>query len=333
MTHRNTAPLTMYLLEKRAALPPAEQSRALAAKGDPTKKKKGMSGAQKALLAGGALALGLGTGQVQKAGKLLKGVVTNPTTKKFDPVGAVKRGWRDMGNAGDSVKAIQNRGELISKGLQEGKIYDYTGGTRTTGLTNWLRQKGILSKGNKFMGTAGERARANIQAGLKKEMPHLFDDAGKLKDLSTLSPEESKKAYEAFQRLAKQQQLGAGTALQRANLGMYLPGEKAVIGTMTGMGMAGELGTTHDPSGRKRSLSERLIRAGAVGTAGVALNPLFANPKAGLIGGMLAFEAGNRMAGAAGGLAGRGATAATGGEFGSPVEEIKSHTPFMGGGH
>jgi len=47
---------------------------------------------------------------------------------------------------------------------------------------------------------------------------------------------------------------------------------------------------------------------------------------------MLAFEAGNRMAGAAGGLAGRASTAVTGGEFGSPVQEIKSHTPFMGGG-
>ena len=315
------------MLEKRAALPSKEQTAAIVESGE--KKKKGLSTGAKLLGLGGALAIGLGTGKVQAAGKALKNVMKNPTSGKFDPVGAVKRGWRDMGNAADSAKRIETSKNILG-GLESGVVRE--AGQTTQGLGGTLRKGGWISKNNQVIGNLGESAKANVQAAMKKEMPHLFDDAGKL-SLDKLSPEQLRAAESKFLELAKQQEMGALTGGQKTMnvLGKYLPGEKTMIGGLTGMGVAGELGTTQDPSGRQRSLTERLIRGAAVGTAGVALNPLFMGGKVGLIPGMIAFEAGNRGAGLVGGLAGRGTTAVQGGEFGSPLDEVKAHTPFMGG--
>ena len=314
-------------MEKRAALPPQEQTQAIVADGN--KKKKGLSTGAKLVGLGGALALGLGTGKLQLAGKALKNVMKNPTTQKFDPIGAVGRGWRDMGNTAQSSKRIQTSRDIIG-GLESGVVRK--AGQTSEGITGSLRKGGFISKNNQVIGNLDDAGKAAVQKSLQKDMPHLFDKGGKLQ-LDKLSPEQLAAAEKRFLELAQKQNLGALTTGQQVTntLGAVLPGEKTLIGGLSAAGAAGELGTKQDADGRRRSVGERLLRAGTVGAAGVALNPLFGAAGGGLIPGLIAFEGGNRVAGLGAGLAGRGVTAATGGEYGSPVSELKSHTPFMGG--
>lgn len=320
-------PLTRFLLEKRAALPPTEQTQALVAHGE--KKKRGLGTGTKLLAGAGALALGLGTGKLQLAGKALKNVMKNPTTGKFDPIGAVGRGYKNMGNTAESTKRIQTSKDIIG-GLESGVVRK--AGQTSEGITGALRKRGILSKNNQVIGNLDDAGKAAVQKSLQKEMPHLFDNAGKL-DLSKLSPQQLAAAEKRFLELAQKQNLGGLTTGQKfTNMaGAVLPGETALIGGLSAAGAAGELTTKQDADGRRRSLGERMLRAGTVGAAGIALNPLFGAAGGGLIPGMIAFEAGNRAAAGVGGLAGRGVTAITGGEYGSPVDEVKSHIPFAGG--
>lgn len=321
-------PLTRFLLEKRAALPPAEQTQALVAHGE--KQKKGLGTGTKLLAGAGALALGLGTGKLQIAGKALKNVMKNPVSGKFDPIGAVGRGYKNMGNTLESTKRQQTFRDIL-KGVETGTVRK--AGQTTEGLTGSARRMGLISKNNQVVGNLDDVGRAAVQKNLQKEMPHLFDPkTGKL-SLEGLSPQQLEAAATKFNELAAAQGMGAVTTGQKAmNLaGAVLPGETALIGGLSAAGAAGELATKQDADGRRRSIGERMLRAGTVGAAGIALNPLFGAAGGGLIPGMIAFEAGNRAAAGVGGLAGRGVTAVTGGEYGSPVDEVRSHIPFAGG--
>lgn len=327
--HQKSAsqPLTRYLMQKRAAVPPESQTKAIIADGN-KKKKKGLGTGAKLLGGAALLGAGLATGKVQAAGKLLKDLAKNPATGKYDPLGMVSRGYRDMGHGKGSRKVFKMQDDVVRTGVDKGNVYNYTAAGPNA---NPLRKGGYLSAGKKFEGTMTPEQVANVRQTLKAKHPEAFDTAtGKLLSPDKMPPELSQKLYNTYRGEVSKLSLGEGTAFQRANLGMYLPGEKTFIGGLTGLGVAGELGTTQDADGRKRSLSERMIRAGTVGAAGVALNPLFAAHS--LIPGFIAFDAANRAAGAVGGVAGRAATGVSGGEVGSIGGEIKSHIPFAGGG-
>ena len=328
MDYYRDRPMTRYLLEKRAALPSPQQTQAVTNKGA-EERKKGFGTAAKVVGGTALLGLGLATGKVQQAGKMLKRVSKNPATGKFDPKHMVQKGWKDMGSGTGSYKRMETQADLMRQGVGKGHVFDYKG----MDPTNKWRHSGWASKGKQYQGQLGDSARGRVQTEMQRAHPEMFNKGQFIDNIDDMDPNKFESAYKTYQDLMGKErqflQRGSEGKHLLSNIGMHVPGEKAVMTGLTGMGVAGELGTSQDADGRQRSIGERLIRAGGVGLAGVALNPLVTGGA--ISPGMLAFEAGNRAVGAGAGMIGRGATAATGGEFGSPVTEVRSHIPFAGG--
>lgn len=213
--------------------------------------------------------------QGREVAKYYKDIAANPTE-------GAKKLWR----TGSSELDPSMRTEVLSDALDTmiakgapGELANkvrYTGLDNTGGITNWLRRRGILAAGREATGTLSPQQQQQLvdqlkQRGLlftKKDGTHVVhkDAYKKVKELEEV--------YRNAQNMKSVGGISTGSKLRNLSNYVPLPGERGLTMIPAGIGAGSELLSDTTEDGRKKSIGERIGRAGAVMGTDVALSPL-----------------------------------------------------------
>lgn len=203
---------------------------------------------------------------------------------QFNPVQgiprALKRGYESTAASTSPTKTKNMIADALQKARSGVQVDDVATGAKSGGgIRQYLRSKGWLSVGRKTSG--------RYNASQQEQIEKILKDRGLLQDYQSrglLNPfkktpnvrinekVDQKKLQSALDEIRKIKPTEKATFGDKAKDMAYnvLPGEKSLLVGFGGLGAGGELMSTHTEQGRKKSLAERVGRAG-VGAASETL--------------------------------------------------------------
>ena len=203
---------------------------------------------------------------------------------QFNPIQgiprALKRGYESTAAATSPTKTKNMISDALQNARTGKQIDDVATGARSGGgIRQYLREKGWLSVGRKTSG--------RYDAAQQEQINKILKDRGLLQDYQagvfkkTPSTRINEKAsqqqlQDALDEIRKINPTGRATFGDKAKDFAYnvLPGEKSILAAGVGVGAGGELMSTHTEQGRKKSVAERVGRAGVGAAAETLAAPL-----------------------------------------------------------
>ena len=214
---------------------------------------------------------------------------------KFNPIQAmpraIKKGYDSTAVATGGAKKKNMVADALEHMLRGNATSDVATGMKSGNkATQYLRDKGWLSVGRQTVGEYDAEQQKAIRKFLESKGA-IRKNQGTLGMMQSeinekMSQEQLQKILnEARQKFKPTKPVGIGNRLQDAAYNV-LPGEKSLLVGGAGLGMAGELAHKETEGGRKKSLAERIGRAGTVGATEALVAPLGVARKFGLLGGV-----------------------------------------------
>lgn len=199
---------------------------------------------------------------------------------KFNPVvgipKAIKRGYESTAAATSPTKQKNMIADALEN-MRSGKAVDdvVTNPNQSKGLIGALRNRGFLSVGRKTTGRYTDAQTSQINEFLKQKGVLQANPKGGFRVNEKLSQQELQKALTEARSKFKADP-NALTRMDKAKDFAYnvLPGEKTLVVGGAGLGAAGEFSSKETAEGRKKSLAERLGRAGTIGAVETIAAPL-----------------------------------------------------------
>lgn len=204
-------------------------------------------------------------------------------------------------------QAIKNPGQAVKKGLQSGstkldqeKKFDVLdnvfrgalgkdrkvismsaldGPKANAGMfgkaTNYLRQQGIASVGRRTRGSMTRAQQANLIKQMKQKKLLHKTKGGEFVLHRNADVGELEKVYRQIQKMGPaNKNISKFDRVRNAMNYAPVPGERGLILAGMAGGVAGQLGEKETAGGRKKSLAERVARAGTVGVGEAMLAPI-----------------------------------------------------------